>query len=54
MDDYPETKGERRERQREKRHKMKVSGASVRNLQRIIVDKADKAKKRQNGDDDDD
>ena len=39
------TKGERREQKRRKKHEMKVSGSSVRQLQDIIRKKAEDAKR---------
>ena len=41
-----DTKGERRERKREKRRKMRVVGTSVRMLQNIIKKRADKLRKK--------
>ena len=38
-------KGMNRENKRRKQRKMKVNGAGVRNLQRIIVDKSNKVKR---------
>lgn len=47
MNEYPTTKGERREAKRHKGRKMRVTGAGVRNLNDIIVRKAREAKERE-------
>ena len=47
MNDYPITKGERREAKRRKGQKMRVVGAGVRNLNDLIVRKAREAKERE-------
>ena len=47
MNDYPITKGERREAKRRKGRKMQVDGAGVRNLNDINVRKAREAKDRE-------
>ena len=41
-----DTKGERRERKRQKRSKMRVVGTSVRTLQNIIKKRADRLRKK--------
>lgn len=41
------TKGERRENKRRKLKRMKVNGAGVRNLQQIIIDKGNRASKKE-------
>ncbi len=41
-----DTKGERREQKRMKRRRMRVVGTSVRAIQRIIKDRADRLRKK--------
>ena len=40
VSEYPPTRGERRDRKKQKGRKMKYSGKSVRRLQEIIIEKS--------------